>query len=326
MDNDNQQADQGSRPRRLRQKDLEELREKHDNGEDKLIPIWQRAGPKEPLTLVIQGFSRSALMTFSPVWKKELEANPSSLVLRGPHLGVYKLILDWINLCIAEGNDVKFPDIEEPENEPEEHGLDYERPHQLHVLLQIIAAANHLEIPEASLQTGLKKRAPGHARKHVISLDFVERIYSEENYAEYTDDLREIAAISIFEAWWTFKLDGPESDQYISWLEQMRVDYPQLDADLHQQFDKKKEFIESKREERRRARDAEVSAPSAENGFDNPGDPIATGGWDSVDGAGGADGDGWNQAAAMLTTEGGADWDKATEEAPSWAAPATSIW
>lgn len=50
-------------------------------------------------------------MTFSPVWKKELEANPSSLVLRGPHLGVYKLILDWINLCIAEGNDVKFPDV-----------------------------------------------------------------------------------------------------------------------------------------------------------------------------------------------------------------------
>lgn len=34
---------------------------------------------------------------------------------------------------------------------------EYERPHQLHVLLQVIAAANYLQIPEGSLQNGLKK-------------------------------------------------------------------------------------------------------------------------------------------------------------------------
>lgn len=107
----------------------------------------------------------------------------------------------------------------------------------------------------------------------------------------------------------------------------MRIDYPQLDEDLHEQFNKKKEFIEGKREERKRARDAESSAPPVDTGFDNPDAPI-DGGWDSVDGAGDG-GDGWNQAAAMVSNEGGADadWNNATEAAaPSWAASSNGMW
>lgn len=151
-------------------------------------------------------------------------------------------------------------------------------------------------------------------------------MYGNENDDDLTSDLREAAAISIFEAWWTHKLDAPEYDQYASWLEQMRIDYPQLDEDLHEQFNKKKEFIEGKREDRKRARDTEFSAPPVDTGFDNPDAPI-DGGWDSVDGTGDA-GDGWNQAAAMVSIEGGVgvDWDKTTEEAPSWAASSNSMW
>lgn len=59
----------------------------------------------------MDAFSRTALATFSPVWKKKLDANPEFLVLEGPYLHIYKLILDWIKLCIEEGNDVKFPDV-----------------------------------------------------------------------------------------------------------------------------------------------------------------------------------------------------------------------
>lgn len=168
------------------------------------------------------------------------------------------------------------------------------------------------------------QRAPGCARKHLIDLGFVERIYNSETGDDLTSDLREAAAMSIFEAWWTYKLDASEYDQYVSWLEQMRIDYPQLDEDLHEQFNKKKEFIEGKREERKRARAAESSAPAADNGFDNP-DAPADGGWDSVDGTVDAV-DGWNQAAAMVSNEGGADWDKTTEEAPSWAVTSGSVW
>lgn len=169
------------------------------------------------------------------------------------------------------------------------------------------------------------QRLPGCARKHIIDLDTVARIYSKED-SDYDDGLQETAAISIFEAWWTYKLEDAEFDEYMSRLEDMRVEYPQLDADLHQQFDRKKEFIEGKREERKRNRDGEGSAPYANTGFDNPGGATASGGWDSVDGAGDTGGDGWNQAAAMMTTEVGTDWDKTTEETPSWATASVSMW
>lgn len=66
----------------------------------------------------MDAFSRTALATFSPVWKKKLDINPEFLVLDGPYLGVYKLILDWIKLCIEEGNDVKFPDVSFLTQEP----------------------------------------------------------------------------------------------------------------------------------------------------------------------------------------------------------------
>lgn len=316
----------------------------------------------------MDAFSRAALSIFSPVWKKKLDANPEYLVVDGKHLEVYKMILDWIKLCIDEGNDVKFPDvsghpqtrmapkvnanaqIEEIEADPEQR--DDERAHPLHVLLEVIAVANILKIPEGSLQNGLKKvttspcpnllphqptyhvytqRAPGYARKHLIDLGFAERIYASETDDELTADLREAAAISIFEAWWTRKLDEPEYDQYMSFLEQMRVEYPQLDEDLHKQFNKKKEFIESKREEKKRARAAE-GAGGFGAGFDavNNG-AAADGGWETgaVDVADGASdaGDGWNQAVALVTDDGPAAWETAAEETPALAAPSGgSMW
>lgn len=109
----------------------------------------------------------------------------------------------------------------------------------------------------------------------------------------------------------------------MSFLEQMRVDYSQLDEDLHEQFNKKKEYIEGKREEKKRARAEASGAP----GFDAA-NGSADGGWDNAsvgvaDGAGDA-GDGWNQAAALVTTEGADSWE--TEETPSWAAPSASMW
>lgn len=120
------------------------------------------------------------------------------------------------------------------------------------------------------------QRAPVYARKHLIDLDIVERIY-DENDKGYTDDLQEIAAISIFEAWWTKKLDEPEHDEYMGFLEQMRAEYPKLDEDLRTQFQKKKDFIEGKREEKKRLRDSEASAPLTDGA-------MGVGkGWDMVD-------------------------------------------
>jgi hypothetical protein len=105
----------------------------------------------------------------------------------------------------------------------------------------------------------------------------------------------------------------------------MRVEYPQLDADLHEQFIKKKEYVEGKREEKKRAR-AEASAVPADSGFDTLNE-CSDAGWDSVTTAVDT-GDGWNQAAAMMTKNCTDDRDNTAEETPSWDAPSAtaSMW
>ncbi|KUI72282.1 hypothetical protein VM1G_07742 [Cytospora mali] len=300
------------KPKRIRQKDIQAIVEKRDDGKDKLIQIWYRPAFNMPLVPLVTAFSRNAAMVFSEVWKKELESGSSLLVLKGTNMEPYKLILDWINMCVEEGNDIKFPEIDENE-------------HQLHVLLEVIATANALKIPEMSLQSGLKKRGPSYARKHLIDLDIVERIY-DENDKEYTDDLREIAAISIFEAWWTKKLDESEYDEYMSFLEQMRVEFPKLDEDLRVQFQKKKDFIEGKRDEKKRLRDTEASAALAgvDEGWDSvdvqPAAIAVGGGWDSteVDGAAEAGGNDWNNAGVATSAE--------QDTNQMWGSTSVNIW
>lgn len=53
-------------------------------------------------------------MVFSEVWKKEIERSGSAAHLIIEEISgsmvPYDLILDWIELCIDEGNDIKFPE------------------------------------------------------------------------------------------------------------------------------------------------------------------------------------------------------------------------
>lgn len=126
-------------------------------------------------------------------------------------------------------------------------------------------------------------------------MDRVKKIYNPDDQ-EYNDDLQEIAAISIFEAWWIRILDQPEFDMYESCLKQQRVELPKLDEDLHDQFNKKKEFVLGKREEKKRLRDAEASAALSGGGLG------ADQGWDSAavlpTAVTAGDGAGWNDAEA----------------------------
>lgn len=122
----------------------------------------------------------------------------------------------------------------------------------LEVLINIVTTADHIKVPEMSLQDHLKKSAIRYARKALIGIDYVERLY-DETHELYIGDptLQEAGAASIFEAWWTRQLDGPEYDDYCSFLEQMRAEFPKLDDDLNGRFDEKKAFLQTKREERK---------------------------------------------------------------------------
>ncbi|KAF3762991.1 hypothetical protein M406DRAFT_331564 [Cryphonectria parasitica EP155] len=288
------------KPKRVRKKDVEHamapsasypptnrhvpivnapLKTDRENGEEKFISIWQRSGKNEPLQSFVDKFPRNAAMAFSEVWKRELENEGSfaALVIDDENLDPYKRLLDWINQCVDEGNDIKFPEIEDEEN-------------ALNILLEIIVVADQLKVPEMSLQEGLKKRAMKYARKGLINLDYVERLYDEGHfqYLGPSEALQEAASASIFEAWWTRKLDEPEYNDYCSFIEQMRAVFPKLDEDLNKRFDDKKEHIEKKKAEKK----AQQAAPynSSNNGAD--------GGWGS---------------AAAATVDGSVEWRGADE-------------
>lgn len=156
-------------------------------------------------------------------------------------------------------------------------------------------------VPEMSLQEHLKKSVIKYARKDLIEIENVERIYDVDHF-EYlgpSEALREAAAASIFEAWWSRKLDEPKYDDYCLWMEQMRIQFPQLDDDINKRFDDKKQFIEKKEEERK----AQKVAAAATN--DGPGDG-GSGHNTSYSNTNGADG-GWGTAAAAVG-DGTGEW------------------
>lgn len=180
--------------------------------------------------------------------------------------------------------------------------------HALHLLLDIIHVADHLKIPEMSLQAHLKKAAIKYARHNLIDIEYIERIYDEQHplYTDISEPLREAAAASIFEGWWNCVLDGPEYDDYCSYLEQMRAKFPKLDEALNKRFDEKKEYIQKKREEKREER--RQGRASAGGGGGHSGYRASS----AVDypEASGPDG-GWGDAAATTGEDTAGEWSTA---------------
>lgn len=88
-------------------------------GKEKFISIWTHAGKGQPLKMVLDNFPVGAAMAFSEVWKTQLEKDAkngnsnAALYIDGVDIDVCKRILAWINLCIDEGNDIKFPEVSE---------------------------------------------------------------------------------------------------------------------------------------------------------------------------------------------------------------------
>lgn len=61
-------------------------------------------------------FSRGAASVFSEVWRDQLKGGGGAIVIHeksrpGNYLEPYKRILAWIDLCVEEGNDIKFPEV-----------------------------------------------------------------------------------------------------------------------------------------------------------------------------------------------------------------------
>ncbi|PSR92309.1 hypothetical protein BD289DRAFT_481063 [Coniella lustricola] len=299
-------SERQSRGRRLRKGDLEKLLEDRQSDEEKFVSVWHRAGRNKPLQLVLDKFPRNAAMTFSPVWKKQLEDGASSavLVIEDEYLAPYKLLFKWINECVENGNDIKFPEFED-EN-------------AINTLFDVLVAANQVQIPEMSLQEHLKKRAIKHARKSLIGLDYVDAVF-DENHSMYlgpSPALEEAVCASIFEAWWSRTLDAPDYQSYSVGVEELREMYPKLNDGLNECFESKKTYIEQKKTERKGQKGQRTAASSrANDDYGNEGshENINDYGGYSNDGADG----GWGSAAdATIDTVG--EWGAPDSEISAW--------
>lgn len=198
-------------------------------------------------------------------------------------------------------------------------------PDALALLFDILRTANKLKIPEMSLQAQLKKSAMKYARRSLISTDNLDLVYGEHlmDFLGPSEHLRDAAAASVFECWWNKVLDEPQYNTYCSFLEQMRVKYPQLDEDLNKRFDDKKAYVEQKREEKLQARAAGGGGGGGRGGRSggktenfHPTSSAA-----DYPEATGPDG-GWGDAAAAVGDGGGSE----SAQPMDWAETQTPVW
>lgn len=133
--------------------------------------------------------------------------------------------------------------------------------------------------------------------------------------------VRELACTSILEAWFNFKLDTDEYEDYCYELSDLRDRFPELDDDLHAAVTAKNEFIAASRLKRRQKREEEAEeaeearAAQVDGGLDEQyntgygrtetgaedaavwathGAGISVGGWDkSANGCGSGDASTW---------------------------------
>ena len=166
----------------------------------------------------------------------------------------------------------------------------------------------------------------------LLGLDWDEVEFFYTNFAD--SPLREIAAHSIFWAWWNkdgkLGREDDESGDDLAILDNLRKEYLQLDDDLHKKCEQNEVDVrarwKSKQEEKNNQESAGTgvgwagdegysgsgTVSGAGAGWDEGDAPVAaSGGWDNADGGGDDYGDGDHNkenAAPGDGTGGGQDW------------------
>lgn len=129
-----------------------------------------------------------------------------------------------------------------------------------------------------------------------MTWDEVEWFYKTPTLSPKNEAVREVAAASVFWAWWNFKLDENETPEDMMILSALRDKIKKLDQDLHDMCEKNEEQVRAKWEEKRKAKEGE-----GELGGD-------------TSGSGGGTGGGWDQAVTSSPAGGESNWDTAGDE------------
>ncbi|EXJ82998.1 hypothetical protein A1O3_06815 [Capronia epimyces CBS 606.96] len=270
------------------------------------ISIFYKPAKTAPLQLLDGKFPQDAAIVFCDRIRRELMDNSGakSFTVTGGDLTGLTEVLAWIKQCVSEGSIVKYKDLGD------------DAPNLFTTYANVIISATYLAIPARDLVEGLTKRMHGIARKVLMSWEEVEWFYKSPSLKASGDSVREVAAASIFWAWWTRKLDDDETPDDMMFLDVLRQEIPKLDQDLHAWCERNEQEIRKKWELKKNGRAAENAAA---DGIEN--DEFASGGggggWDddaSTTAAGGGNWDAGDAFAAQQTSSTGADqatrgWD-----------------
>ncbi|KAJ9615071.1 hypothetical protein H2200_001145 [Cladophialophora chaetospira] len=298
------------------------------------ISIFYKADSRSPLTLVDGKFSRDAAMVFCNRIRDEFfegdGPKPKSFTIVGGDLTAHKEVLAWIKQSVEEQSVIKFKEVSSPTPSPQQINLTItfqldQDPGFFTAYANIVLTGYQLGIPARELSDPLLKRMGGIAKKKLMTWDEVEWFYQTTFPLSLPDDkvdpLREVAATSIFWAWWNATLDSEETPEEMCIVDELRQENPQLDDDLHAWCERNEAEVRRKWEEKDKAKKYGGQASTGDGagaGWDQPVDTSGGGGWDqpATDAATGewdnpAAANGWDAPHAKGAAVGGKTWDTA---------------
>ncbi|KIY03436.1 uncharacterized protein Z520_00127 [Fonsecaea multimorphosa CBS 102226] len=265
---------------------------------DPTISLFFKPTKTSPLVLVDSKFSRDAAMIFCDRIRHDLmDNNSKSFTIVGGNLNGLKEVVAWIKQCVAEQSIVKFKDLED------------DAPDLFTTYVNVIISAYYLGIPPRDLSDHILKRMSGIARKRLMSWDEVEWFYTTPLLAVLPNDkekaVREVAATSVFWAWWNGKLDENETPEEMMTLSVLRQENSKLDQDLHDWCERNEAEVRKKWEEKDKAK---KSGGLANGHHDENGHAVGSA-------SGGGDGGGGDEATTVASPET-KNWDTFSGEGP----------
>ncbi|EXJ67508.1 uncharacterized protein A1O5_09521 [Cladophialophora psammophila CBS 110553] len=227
-----------------------------------------------------------------------MENNSKSFTIVGGDLNGLKEVLAWIKQCIAEQSIVKFKDLDDDKSD------------LFTSYANVVISAYYLGIPPRDLSDHILKRMFAIARKQLMSWEEVEWFYTTHSLAtlpaEKEKAIREVAATSVFWAWWNGKLDENETPEEMMTLSVLRQENSKLDQDLHDWCWRNEAEVRQKWEEKDQLKKSarHANGHRSESGY-------------VVDGASeGGYGARWDEPANATSTTGTNGWDNFSSEEP----------
>ncbi|KIV94757.1 hypothetical protein PV10_02489 [Exophiala mesophila] len=185
------------------------------------ISIFHKAD-RDSSVQFIQSIRRDTAMIFCNRVRTELlDNNSKSFTVIGCDLEALKQVLAWVEQCAIAGRCERFLD------------LDPKTPKLLSKYAWVVHAASYLGIPDRDFGDHIIERMLNvHAKTTLMSWEEVDIFLYSSKLDICKQQIREVAAASIFWAWWSAKLTDEDTPEDMDYLCDLRERDAKLDQAL----------------------------------------------------------------------------------------------